>query len=71
MGRNFHEELLKQEGKSFYLLNERAEVFAGLKRGFPFFSPNWEDGKPLTNDNQVKIIKKGDFKSLIYEKCYV
>ena len=39
--------------KEFYLLNDRAEVFAGLKKGLPFFSSNWDDGKPLVNDKQV------------------
>jgi hypothetical protein len=57
--------------KEFYLLNDRAEVFAGLKKGLPFFSSNWDDGKPLVNDKQVKLIIRGYFGSKSFEKCYV
>lgn len=54
----------------FYLLNEDAEVFAGLRKGYPWFSNNWDDARVLTNDNQVKTIQRGVyFKNL--EKYYV
>jgi len=63
--------LLESKEDEFYLLNDKAEVFAGLKKGLPFFSPNWDHGKPLVNDKQVKLIIRGHFESKTFEKYYV
>ena len=68
---NNEKKLYIPKEKEFYLLNDRAEVFAGLKKGLPFFSSNWDDGKPLVNDKQVKLIIRGYFGSKNFEKCYV
>jgi len=62
---------LKQpEPPEFFLLNEHAQVFAGLRYGYPHFSDNWDEAKPLTNNNQVKMIQRGtNFTK--FEKHYV
>lgn len=60
----------KENEPEFYLLNENAEVFAGLKGGYPYFSHDWDEAKPLTNDNQVKMIKRGVYFNHL-EKHYV
>lgn len=54
----------------FFLLNEHAQVFAGLRGGYPYFSDNWDEAKPLNNDNQVKLIKRGTYFTQ-FEKHYV
>jgi len=63
--------LLEPKEDEFYLLNDKAEVFAGLKKGLPFFSSNWDNGKPLVNDKQVKLIIRGYFETKTFEKYYV
>ena len=70
MKRLLNKKYQEEKEPEFYLLNENAEVFAGLKGGYPFFSPNLEDAKSLVNDNQVKMIKKGTYFTHL-EKYYV
>lgn len=43
----------------FIVLNECAQVFCGLRRGYPDFSDNWDNAKHLVNLNQVKKIQYG------------
>lgn len=43
----------------FIVLNELAQVFCGLRGGYPEFSDDFESAKPLVNDDQVKMIKQG------------
>jgi hypothetical protein len=43
----------------FIVLNEFAQVFCGLIGGYPSFSDNIDDGKPLVRDEQVKMIQYG------------
>jgi hypothetical protein len=43
----------------FIVLNEYAQVFSGLKRGYPAFSDNWDDARTLTNINQFKKVQYG------------
>ena len=43
----------------FYVMNEYAQVFAGLKRGYPHFSDNISEAKPIYNNEQFRNIKKG------------
>lgn len=49
---------LKQEPQ-FIVLNEYAQVFCGLQDGYPAFSDNLDEAKPLENDSQVKTIQRG------------
>lgn len=48
----------KQEPQ-FIVLNEYAQVFCGLQGGYPAFSDNLDEAKPLENDSQVKTIQRG------------
>ncbi len=43
----------------FIVLKEYAQVFSGLKGGYPVFSDNWDEAKPLYNTNQVRSIQYG------------
>ena len=56
--------------REFYLLNDKAQVFAGLRGGYPLFVNNWDEAKPLNNDNQVKLIARGT-DSTEFEKYYI
>lgn len=43
----------------FYVMNECAQVFAGLRRGYPYFSDNVNEAKPIYNNEQFRSIKRG------------
>lgn len=61
----------KREPKpqEFILLNEYCQVFCGLKGGYPAFSDNLDEAKPLSNNEQVRMIQQGtNFK---LEKEYI
>jgi len=62
-------EIEKNQGKPFIVLNENAQVFCGLKQGYPDFSDNFDDAKPLSNDRQLNMIQRGTYLKL--EKHYV
>ena len=52
--------LIKAESKHpFYVMNEYAQVFAGLKKGYPHFSDNINEAKPIYNNEQFRNIKRG------------
>jgi hypothetical protein len=44
---------------TFIVLNELAQVFCGLRGGYPEFSDDFDSAKPLVNDEQVRMIKQG------------
>ena len=48
----------------FIVLNEYAQVFCGLRGGYPEFSDNWDEAKPLYNMNQVRSIQYGTLHKL-------
>lgn len=48
----------KQEPQ-FIVLNEHAQVFCGLQGGYPAFSDNLDEAKPLENDSQIQMIQRG------------
>ena len=51
---------IKAESKRpFYVMNEYAQVFAGLKGGYPHFSDNINEAKPIYNNEQFGCIKRG------------
>ena len=45
--------------KRFILLNEYCQVFCGLQGGYPAFSDNLDEAKPLENDSQIQMIQRG------------
>jgi len=49
----------KQKEIQFIVLNEYAQVFSGLKGGYPAFSDDLDEAKPLTNDSQIRMIQQG------------
>jgi hypothetical protein len=53
----------------FIILNENCQVFCGLRGGYPIFSDELEDAKPLTNDGQFRMIQYGT--SFKLEKEYI
>jgi hypothetical protein len=53
----------------FIVLNEYAQVFSGLRGGYPEFSDDWDKAKPLWNANQVKNIQHGTNYKI--EICYL
>ena len=54
-----NKKLKEPKEPEFIVLNEIAQVFSGLRGGYPEFSDNWDDAKPLYNLNQVKTIQYG------------
>jgi len=51
----------KREPKApeFIVLNELAQVFCGLRGGYPDFSDDFDSAKLLYNLEQVRMIQKG------------
>jgi hypothetical protein len=45
--------------KQFILLNEYCQVFCGLQGGYPAFSDDIEEAKPLERDSQIRLIQQG------------
>ena len=43
----------------FYVMNEYAQVFAGLRGGYPHFSDNINEAKSIYNNAQLRNIQKG------------
>ncbi len=44
---------------TFIVLNELAQVFCGLRGGYPEFSDEFESAKLLERDEQVRMIQQG------------
>jgi hypothetical protein len=55
--------------KQFIVLNEYCQVFCGLQGGYPAFSDNLDEAKPLERDSQVRMIQQGT--SFRLEKEYL
>ena len=53
----------------FIVLNEYCQVFCGLRGGYPAFSDDLNEAKPLTNDGQLRMIQHGT--SFKLEKEYL
>jgi hypothetical protein len=53
----------------FIILNEYCQVFCGLKKGYPSFSDNMDDAKPVWNHEQFKKVQYGT--NFILEKLYI
>jgi hypothetical protein len=52
-------QIANERKKPFYVINEYAQVFAGLRRGYPHFSDKVEEAKPIHNDEQFRNIRRG------------
>jgi hypothetical protein len=55
--------------KQFIVLNEYCQVFCGLQGGYPAFSDDLDEAKPLERDSQVRMIQQGTLFKL--EKEYL
>lgn len=42
----------------FVVLNDQAEVFSGLRGGYPIFEENFEKAKPLERDVQFRTLER-------------
>jgi len=51
--------LVEKPEQPFILLNEAAQVYCGLQGGYPAFSDNFEEAKPLHRDSQIRLIQQG------------
>ena len=54
-----NKKLAEKPELAFIILNEAAQVYCGLKHGYPAFSDNLEDAKPLHRDSQIRMIQQG------------
>ena len=51
--------LKKPKEPEFIVLNEYCQCFSGLRGGYPSFSDNLNEAKPLTNIEQFKKVQYG------------
>jgi len=51
--------LREPKQQEFIVMNEYAQVFSGLKRGYPDFSDNIDEARTITNDSQFRVIQQG------------
>ncbi len=51
--------ILEERKHPFYVMDECARVFAGLRRGYPHFSENINEAKPIYNNEQFGAIRRG------------
>lgn len=51
--------ILEERKRPFYVMDEYARVFAGLRRGYPYFSDNINEAKPIYNNEQFGAIRRG------------
>lgn len=47
-----------EETKRYIVMNDQAEVFSGLKGGYPVFSIDFEDAKPLERHSQFRTLER-------------
>ena len=43
----------------FIVLNEHAQVYCGLKGGYPQFSDNFSEARSIERDEQLNTIQRG------------
>jgi hypothetical protein len=43
----------------FIVMNECAQVFCGLRRGYPDFSDDYNEARTIVNDAQFRMIQQG------------
>jgi hypothetical protein len=42
----------------YVVINQNGEVFTGLQRGYPAYSPNWDQAKPLNKENTTYLMEE-------------
>lgn len=52
-------QIVNERKRPFYVIDEYAQVFAGLRGGYPYFSDNVEEAKPIHNNEQFRNIRRG------------
>ena len=52
-------QIANERKRPFYVMDEYAQIFAGLRRGYPHFSNNLNDAKPIYNQSQFNNIQQG------------
>ena len=58
--------------KGFIVLNRQAQVWYGLKAGKPVFTDDWDQAKPLYNDEQLFNLKlAADYDDRDYEQVWL
>jgi hypothetical protein len=43
---------------SYVVINQNGEVYVGLKGGYPVYSNNWSQAKPLFIENTSHLLKE-------------
>jgi hypothetical protein len=54
-----NKKLKEPKQQEFIVMNEYAQVFSGLKRGYPDFSDDYNEARTIVNDAQFRIIQQG------------
>lgn len=60
---------VEKKESEFLIINSIGEAFSGLRSGLPKFSPDWNLGKPLSNEKQFICVQRGCLDKL--EKLYL
>ena len=42
----------------YVIINKHGEVFTGLQRGYPVYSHDWNQAKPLNRENTTHLMKE-------------
>ena len=56
--------IVEERKRPFYVMDECARVFAGLRHGYPHFSENINEAKPIYNNEQFGAIRRGSTYSI-------
>lgn len=51
----------------FYILTPDCRVYSGLRKGYPYFSSDFNEARKLLNDEQFNIIQRGTPLKLVKE----
>jgi hypothetical protein len=54
-----NKKLKEPKQQEFIVMNEYAQVFCGLRRGYPDFSDDYNEARTIVNDAQFRIIQQG------------
>ena len=54
-----NKKLREPKPPEFIVINECAQVFMGMRRGYPAFSDDIDEARPIENDAQFRIIQQG------------
>jgi hypothetical protein len=54
-----NKKLREPKPPEFIVMNECAQVFIGLRRGYPEFGDDIDEARPIENEAQFRIIQQG------------